>query len=144
MRRLVLLVLLLLMSATATAKLYKWVDKDGNVTYSERKPPDNQAEEVKLRGVSAVSGEESRERLDQLSNKADTPRKDRKFKQTTSSESAERDARLAENCETARQNLRVLESARRVQADGGEFLDAKSRAARMKKTQEEIQNSCNN
>ena len=35
---------LLAVSFAAPAKLYKWVDADGNVTYSERKPPDVQAE----------------------------------------------------------------------------------------------------
>ena len=58
MRQLTLLLLMLTLSLTASAKLYKWVDADGNVTYSERKPPDSKVEEVKLRGVQAVSAEE--------------------------------------------------------------------------------------
>ncbi len=39
-RCLLVSLLLALSLAPAQAKLYKWVDENGNVTYSERKPPD--------------------------------------------------------------------------------------------------------
>jgi hypothetical protein len=31
------------------AKLYKWVDAEGNVTYSQQRPPDQEAETIRLR-----------------------------------------------------------------------------------------------
>ena len=142
MRRMTVFLLMLMLCTAASAKLYKWVDADGNVTYSGQKPPDSKAEEVKLRGVSAVSKEQAQGRLDEIKGAADTTRKDREFKKTVSSESAERDKRLAQNCETYRQNLRVLQNAPRVKADDGSFLDDQTRAAQIAQTQQEIDANC--
>lgn len=142
MRRMTVFLLMLMLCAAAPAKLYKWVDADGNVTYSERKPPDAKAEEIKLRGVSTVSKEQARERLDELKDSAETTRKDREFKNDTSTETADRDKRLAANCEIYRQNLRVLQNAQRVKADDGTFLNDDARAQRMAATQKEIDANC--
>lgn len=143
MRRLLFLMALLAVSAAAPAKLYKWVDKDGNVAYSQLKPPDTNAQEVTIRGNPPVSNEEARERLDQINEKADSAGKDREFKQTHASESAERDARLKENCKIAQENLRVLQTASRVKDAEGNFVDDKAREARIAQTKQEIENSCN-
>jgi hypothetical protein len=134
---------LLAVSFAAPAKLYKWVDADGNVTYSERKPPDVQAEEIKLLGVPSVSGEEARERLERLNDSIETLRKDREFKQDYASEDTEREARLKENCETARQNLRILETASRVKDADGSFIDDSTREARIATARQQIEDNCN-
>lgn len=134
---------LLMLAGTAQAKLYKWVDEQGNVTYSERKPTDQKAEEIKLLGVPAVSNEEARQRLDQLTDKAETATKDREFKQTVTAEVAERDERLKANCDTAQQNLRVLENASRVKDQDGQFMSDAQRAARLAQTRKEVEDNCN-
>lgn len=36
----------LALSATAHAEIYKWVDKDGNVHYSDQPPPEQKSEEI--------------------------------------------------------------------------------------------------
>jgi len=133
---------LMLLAGAAPAKLYKWVDEQGNVTYSERKPPDRPVEEVKLLGVPSVSNEEAQQRLDQLNEKAETASKDREFKNTVTAEVAEREKRLKENCETARQNLRVLESASRVQDQSGQFMDDAQREARLAQTRKDVEDNC--
>lgn len=142
MRRLLITTVLVAVSCAAPAKLYKWVDKDGNVTYSQVKPPDAQAEEVRIHGVPAVTNEQARERLDQLNQKVDTADKDREFARTHATESAEREARLKENCKIAQENLRVLKTASRVKDAEGNFVDEKAREARIAQTHEEIENSC--
>jgi len=142
MRQLTVFLLTLMLCTTASAKLYKWVDADGNVTYSERKPVDGKAEEIKLRGVTAVSKEQARERLDDINKAADTTRKDREFKEDVSGDSADRDKRLAQNCEIYRENLRVLQNAQRVKTDDGSYLDDDARAARIATTQKEIGANC--
>jgi hypothetical protein len=142
MRQLTVFLLTLMLCTTASAKLYKWVDADGNVTYSQRKPVAGKAEEIKLRGVTAVSKEQARERLDDINNAADTTRKDREFKEDSSADAADRDKRLAQNCEIYRQNLRVLQNAQRVKADDGSFLDDGARATRIATTQKEIDANC--
>jgi len=142
MRRLPVFIIALALSAAAPAALYKWVDKDGNVTYSERKPPDAQAEELKLRGVPAVSNDKAQERLDAVKDRADAARKDREFKQNYTSETGERDALLKKNCETARQNLRVLETASRIKDAEGNYIDDTAREARLAQTRQEIEDNC--
>ena len=142
MRRLFFLMLLLTFSTATPAKLYKWVDKDGNVTYSQLKPPGAKAEEMTVRGT-AVSNEQARERLDQLNEKTEAAAKDREFKQTHASESAERDARLKENCKIAQDNLRVLQTASRVKDAEGNFVDDKAREARIAQTKQEVEDNCN-
>lgn len=134
---------LMLLAGAASAKLYKWVDEQGNVTYSERKPPDRQVEEIKLLGVPTVSNEQARQRLEQLNEKAETATKDREFKKTVTAEVAEREERLKENCEIARQNLRVLENSSRVQDQSGQFMDDAQREARLAQTRKEVENNCN-
>ena len=142
MRRLPVFIIALALSAAAPAALYKWVDKDGNVTYSERKPPDAQAEEVKLRGVPAVSNDEAQERLDSVKDKADTVRKDREFKKNYASETSEREARLKENCEIARENRRILETASRIKDAEGNYVVDEAREARLAQTNKEIEDNC--
>ena len=133
---------LMLLAGTAPAKLYKWVDEQGNVTYSERKPPDRPVEEIKLLGVPSVSNEQAQQRLEQLNEKAETASKDREFKNTVTAEVAEREKRLQENCETAQQNLRVLENASRVQDQSGQFMDDAQREARLAQTRKDVEDNC--
>ncbi len=49
--RLSILLLLCVFSVTAVAatKVYKWVDKDGNIHYSEQKPPNQQADTLQIK-----------------------------------------------------------------------------------------------
>jgi len=44
----VLMALFILTQADAKQKYYKWVDVDGNITYSEKKPPNKQVEELHI------------------------------------------------------------------------------------------------
>jgi hypothetical protein len=141
MRRALFVALLLAVSTAVPAKLYKWVDEEGNVTYSERKPPDVQAEEIRVR-VPAVTSEQAESRLEQLNERAETARKDREFKETYAAESAEREARLRQNCETARENLRILETAARVKDAEGNFIDDSQREARMQRARQDIEDNC--
>jgi hypothetical protein len=128
------------------AKMYKWVDKDGNVTYSQLKPPNVKAETVKLHGVQSVSEEETKERLNNLTDKADTARKDREFESTATTETKQRNERLKENCETARQNLRVLKAGVRIKSTdpkaGGAYLTDEQKAAQLEQAKKNIENSC--
>jgi hypothetical protein len=142
MGRLPLFIIALTLSAAAPAALYKWVDKDGNVTYSERRPPGVEAQEINVRGAPAVSNEQARERLDAIRDQSETARKDREFKESYGEESAEREERLKRNCETARENLRILQTAARVKDAEGNFMDDEARQARLEQTQQEIADNC--
>ncbi|MCP5149488.1 MAG: DUF4124 domain-containing protein [Ectothiorhodospiraceae bacterium] len=133
-------------SSPALAKLYKWVDENGNVTYSERKPPDTKAQEIELRGVKPANPDAASE-LEDLRDRSDASRKDREFARTVAEEQRERDERIKKNCEIARENMRVLENAPRVQAtdDKGNpyFLDPSQTESRKAETAQQIQQYCN-
>ena len=97
----------------AEAKLYKWVAADGSVTYSERKPPDAEAEEVKVHNT-AVSDEQARSNLESLTERSEAGRADRESQASHTTAMKEREERIAKNCEIARENLRILETNSRI------------------------------
>lgn len=60
MRRFLLLILFGVLTSSATfAQIYKTVDKDGNVVYTDN-PPNDQAEQVKLRDLNTLPPEDQR------------------------------------------------------------------------------------
>lgn len=128
------------------AKLYKWVDDQGNVTYSERKPQNREAETIRLRGATLDSSG-AQEKLDQLNDRANAQQQDREFAKNSASATAERNERMANNCKIARENMRILRTTSRIQdkdADGeAYFLDEAGIQAKMAQTQQQIENNCN-
>jgi hypothetical protein len=135
-------IVVLLTAPAQAAKLYKWKDDQGNITYSQLPPPKSNATQLELRGVQGVSNEEARERLDSLSGRAETARKDREFKSDYTSESRDREERMKANCETARQNLRILETASRVKTEQGEFMNDAQRQERIASAQKQVADFC--
>jgi len=125
--------------------MYKWVDENGNVVYSERKPADKSATEVKKQG-GGPSDDESRQRLDALKEKADNGKKDREFQAEYTTQQQEREERLKKNCEIARENVRILETASRVKdvdGDGNQyFIDDDAREARMTRARDQVKEYC--
>lgn len=127
------------------AKLYKWVDDQGNVTYSERRPTNRESETIQLRGATLDSSG-AQEKLDELNDRADAQQKDREFAGNSASATAERSERMANNCKIARENLRILKTTSRIQdkdADGeAYFLDETGIQAKMADTQRQVENNC--
>lgn len=128
------------------AKLYKWIDDQGNVTYSERKPQNREVETIRLRGATLDSSG-AQEKLDQLNDRANAQQKDREFAKNSASATAERNERMANNCKIAQENMRILRTTSRIQdkdADGeAYFLDEAGIQAKMAQTQQQIDNNCN-
>ena len=128
------------------AKLYKWVDDQGNVTYSERRPTNRESETIRLRSATLDSSG-AQEKLDRLNDRADTLQKDREFAGNSATATADRNERLANNCKIAQENMRILRTTSRIQdkdADGeAYFLDEAGIKAKMADTQRQIDNNCN-
>jgi hypothetical protein len=128
------------------AKLYKWVDDQGNVTYSERRPTNRESETIRLRSATLDSSG-AQEKLDRLNDRADTLQKDRAFAENSATATADRNQRLANNCKIAQENMRILRTTSRIQdkdADGeAYFLDEAGIQAKMAATQQQIDNNCN-
>lgn len=132
--------------ALQAAKLYKWVDEQGNVTYSEKKPPDGKAETIRLRSATLDAGG-AEDKLDELSERAAAQQKERDLAQNSATASAEREERLANNCKIAQENMRILRSTSRIQDKGADgqpyFLDESGIAAKIAITQQQIDSNCN-
>jgi hypothetical protein len=128
------------------AKLYKWVDAEGNVTYSEKKPPDGKAETIRLRSAT-LDAAGAQEKLDQLNERAQAQQKDRDFAENSVTATAERNERMASNCKIAQENMRILRTTSRIQdkdANGEPyFLDEAGIQAKMADMQRQIDNNCN-
>lgn len=131
----------------SAGKLYKWVDEDGNVTYSQQKPPGTEASEIELKGYHAPDAAAARDSATQAREKADAAREDREFAAGEAEAQRERSERLRKNCEIARQNLRILQNSARVQDKDQEgnpyFLDASQIEARTAKAKKQVEDFCN-
>ncbi|MCB1744686.1 MAG: DUF4124 domain-containing protein [Gammaproteobacteria bacterium] len=131
----------------AQGKLYKYTDESGQTVYSNRPPPNKQdAETVKLIGVKPPADTSTGDNLDKRVDESNEARKDEEFRDKIQAQEAEREAVLKKNCETARQNLRLLRDAPRlktVDKDGNEvFIEDNERAARIEATQKQIADYC--
>lgn len=125
--------------------LYKYVDEQGNVTYSQTKPKGHEAETIRLNSATLDSSG-AQEKLDRLNEKAAAQSKDRQFAETSASAAAERDERMASNCKIAQENMRILRTTSRIQdkdANGeAYFLDEAAIQAKMTATQRQIEDNC--
>ena len=127
------------------ARIYKWVDEEGNVHYTQQRPPDRPAQILK-EPTSPVTEEQAKENLEKLSDRAETQRKDREFQEGYADDVAARQERIKKNCEIARENLRILQTAARVQDKNGEgnmyYIDDATKEAKIAKTKEQIETFC--
>ena len=81
------------LTTAADARIYKWVDDQGNVQYSQTKPRDREAQTVTPLPA-GTTDEQAREQLEALRDKADTARKDRDFVRNYTTETRDRDERI--------------------------------------------------
>lgn len=129
----------------SAGKLYKWTDPEGNITYSQQKPPDAPAETIQLRS-STLNESGAREKLDSLNERASEGDKDREFAETQASAEKARDERLKKNCEIARENMRILQNSSRIQDKDAEgnpyFLDDSAIKAKIDQTKSQIDQNC--
>ena len=124
--------------------LYKWVDDDGNVHYSQVKPSDRPVEELKP--PATVDTEGARKELDRMQKKSDSYFEERgKLKEERLQAEEERKAKKA-NCERAREELAGVIAHYRVYVtnEAGERVrqSEEQRQAREKSTHHNIQKFC--
>ena len=134
-------------SPTSLAAIYKWVDENGEVVYSETRPP-QQTEYERIRTTPPPSADPEaalqklREQSTELEQRRETQRQDRQIQQQTT----ELEQQRAKNCAQLRKNLSVLEQNNRVreQQANGEyvFLTEDQRQAKIQGTRERIAAEC--
>jgi hypothetical protein len=145
MKRLLLLAGALAVSAAADAQLYKWVDKDGKVTYSDQPPPAGPSKQLGPVPAAPTGSAPIRSAVDR-DKELEAGRKAAEEKAKVAAE-LERKAKFdEENCQKARNYLRTVTDGGRistVDAKGERYLldDAQIAAERVK-AQKAVEESC--
>jgi hypothetical protein len=150
--RLFIALAVLLAASVVAAQVYKWVDKDGKVQYSDTPPPDTKAEARKVdvkpaSGTAATAPPKATTKSLQERAKEFDKRKNEGADKAKKAEEEEKNAQLyRENCESAQSFLRDLESGRPVNrtTSTGEraFMSDEERAAEMAKARKTISENC--
>lgn len=109
-----ILVTFVMLTADAGAEIYKWVDEEGNVHYSDCPPPPDCDTEVveTISGPSDADVARAKEQLDALLSKQEASKaireQDRLEKERQRNEAIRIAVEMKRTCIMARQNLRVL------------------------------------
>ncbi len=132
--RILLLTAMMIFASSAFAGLYKWVDDEGNVHYSQKRPANQQFERLKA----PPAAPENETPLFQSNKPADAPNK------AVAEETAKNKKIREENCAQAKKSLASYQIYRRVRDKDGNviILDDKVRATQIKRAKEAISSYC--
>lgn len=143
--------LLSLTSAPLLAQVYKWTDAEGRVHYGDRPPAEASSRRLDTgRAPSADAVREQQRATAIIRREAEILASDRARIQAEVDREAARAREIAATyrafCDTAREELRVLDSGGAVYYDGEngerEFIDDDARAARITQLRTEIAEHC--
>ena len=144
-----LLVLLSIQTATASS-LYKWVDDNGNIVYSQTMPPPGAKvlQQPRISGLRTpppppVTEGESAPQQSETADNTTTPSPETQPPETSAAEQQEQ---LREYCDNLRKNLELLKMPKRVYVptdDGGrQYLSDEEREEKILSTDEKISTYC--
>jgi len=136
----------LFISASLTAKSYRWVDENGITVYSQKPPPSGSATEIKPPPPPAISPEEAQRKLDTRRQALEDLREDRELKKKESGEKKAETKRQKSNCEAAQSNLAGLISrphARQKEKDGEySYISEEARQEKIEAAKKHIKENC--
>jgi len=132
--RILLLTTMMIFAASASAGLYKWVDNEGNVHYSQKRPANQQFKKLKA----PPPAPETSKSLYQSSEPA------KPASSTAAAETAKNQKIRADNCEKAKKNLNNYQIHRRMRDKDGNvtIIDDKVRASQIENAKKAISNYC--
>ena len=140
---------ILLATATVAAQVYKWVDKDGKVQYTDTPPPASatKAEAKKVDApASAAKTSVPAKSLQDRAKDYDKRKADDAEKTKKAELDKKNDAINASNCADARAAVRELEVGRPItrttETGAREFLDDEARQAEMAKARKAVADFC--
>lgn len=123
-------------ASSASAGLYKWVDNEGNVHYSQKKPKNQQFKKLKAPSPAPTSSKSLYQQPTDKKNKVSN---------AAATETAKNEKIRAENCEKAKKNLNAYQVYRRMRDKDGNvtIVDDNTRANNIKNAQQAINDFCN-
>jgi len=159
MLRVLVVGLMLVAAAGASAQLYRWVDKDGKVRYSDTpptgakattlRPPPGSYAPAPAPGGDAAAKDAKKGPLTPAEQEADFRKRQMEAQKARDKDAqASRDALAKQdNCARARESLASLESGQRITrttADGERYyIDDAQRAAEVDKARQSVSSWCN-
>jgi len=132
--RILLLTTMMIFASSAFAGLYKWVDNEGNVHYSQKRPADKQFKQLKA----PPPAPENSKSLYQSS------QPDKPASNTAEAETEKNQKIRADNCAKAKKNLNNFQIHRRMRDKKGNVtvIDDKVRASQIENAKKAISNYC--
>ncbi|MDH5395853.1 MAG: DUF4124 domain-containing protein [Gammaproteobacteria bacterium] len=112
--RLLLLMTMFIIASSANAGLYKWVDDEGNVHYSQKRPLDKQYKQIKAPPPAPAP---------QLKPKTIKDYTAHKESDVIEKESEKNAAQREKNCELSKKNLQIYQVYGRIKRDDGSITD---------------------
>lgn len=130
--RIIVLAIFMIFTNSAFAGLYKWVDEEGNVNYSQNPPKNRSYKSLKAPPPAPKNIEPA-----STANEDDT--------ESTIKEESAKNAKLREkNCEAGKNNLRSYQTFRRIRNEDGTIsrVGEKERARQIKSAKQLIRDFC--
>ena len=141
---LLILIFLFVPPQTVTAKMYKWVDEDGNTHYTQSPPPGGiQAEE--LSPPPAVNTESAQKKLESRVKKADELQAERYKKAELEEKQKQIAAEKELRCSSAKASQASFERPRvnMVNEDGSRrIMGEEERLAALEKAEAQVKDAC--
>ena len=141
-----LLTLALVSAPLAQAEVYRWVDENGVVHFSQRPPQQGDYQEQKLRVAPPADPEAARARVDKLIERQKNAEAARRQHRKEAAEAAKKREIQQQNCNKARQHLDGLLARPRVlmrNPDGTMTrLTEEERQTRIAETRKRIEEFC--
>ncbi|MEE2762066.1 MAG: DUF4124 domain-containing protein [Pseudomonadota bacterium] len=146
MNKKILTLTLLIASAPGlalAASVYKWTDENGVTHFGDRQPTGKNSEKVNIRSGNAPSS--SRPSPQEQVNQIEEQRASDSISRREAAENEARQKQRQANCETARSNLRIIDSNARIRVeDNGEqrYLSRNEIAEQRQKFKDIAEDSC--
>jgi uncharacterized protein DUF4124 len=96
-------------AANSYADVYKWVDKDGQIHYSQQLPHGQQAELIKAPPPPAIDPAKAQNKIDALVEQQKADEQASEDKTIQSEKEQERAKQIEANCNAAKQNLKAYQ-----------------------------------
>ena len=126
--------------------IYKWIDDQGKLQYSELPPPSGISYETVRKPTGAASGESALSEQ-QARERAELARQEAERKQQAEKTQQEAQDQRAKNCEIAKKNVQVLQGDSQIvktDAAGQKVVvNAEQREVELKKAQKDADYCCN-
>jgi hypothetical protein len=130
--------------ATSAAGIYKWQDADGKTHFSDKPPPDVEAETIKA--PTAPAAQNAGTELEALTERVEENYQRRMEQRAEQAREREEAEKIAAHCADTRAKLERLQTSTRrqiINAQGErEFLPEEQRQAWMRQAREELEKHC--